>query len=206
MTETYNTYTTPTEVLDLTGQTVTDAHCRAATALVKNYTGIQYDKVHTITNKIYSGNGQNWLDLGFYPIQAITSVQINDTTYTDYKTPSEHGEADGFLYREYGWPKGVANIKVTFTYGYDVVPQLVRDATARIASIIKNEKFDNVQDERINNYSVRYAVSQSGSQNTEQQINAILMRLPKDSNITSVGQDATSNILAENERLISPGS
>lgn len=202
---TYTFYTTPDEVAALTGQTVTNAHCRAATALIKNYSGIQFDKIHSFTNKVYSGDGREWLDLGYYPIVAVSSVLISDTAYTDYKTPVNHGGADGFLYREYGWPEGVANIKVSFTYGHNEVPQIVRDIASRIAAIIKNEKFENIQEERLDAYSIRYAVTEGGSKNIEDQINKLLERLPKDSNITAIGQDGTSDILALNERMIRPG-
>lgn len=192
-------YTTPADVLDLTSEVVAMAHCIAATAVIKNYTGMHFDKGHSYTNKVYSGDGRYWLDLGIYPIIAVSSVKIDDTAITNYKTPAEHGNADGYLYRSVVWPEGVANIKVSFTYGYIEVPQIVKTIASRIAALLKNERLDNVNQERISDYSVSFV----NNRTTQDLIDRLLNDLPKDSKISAQGQDGVSSILSLNQRLVS---
>lgn len=206
--ETFGVYTTIDEVLALTGVTVTLPQCQAATALIKNSTGLDYDKTHTITSKIYSGDGKYWLDLGYYPLIKITSVKISDSAITDYRVPhgvvsndsgiKEHDGPDGYLFRKNTWPESRNNIEVSFTYGYAQVPQLIKDVASRVAALLKNEVLKNIATEKIGDYSVSYV----SSQETQDKIDRLLTLLPKDSKITAVGQDETLEILSQAERLI----
>lgn len=197
----HTVYTTPADVLDLTGDEVGQAHCIAATAIIKNYTGMHFDKGNSVTNKVYSGDGGHWLDLGYYPIIAVSSVTMNDTPITNYDTPDEHGNADGYLYRETGWNEGVANIKVSFSYGYSTVPQIVKTIATRIAALLKNERLDNVLREQLGEYTVSFVYDRT----TQDLIDRLLVDLPKSSDIFAQGQDSVSQILSMTETLIHEG-
>lgn len=72
-----------------------------------------------------SGRGTRKLIVGEWPINSVDSVYIDsdrsfgsDTEVTDYVILSELGQ----LWRDKGWPRGVANIRVEANVGYDPVP------------------------------------------------------------------------------------
>jgi len=82
-----------------------------------------------------SGTGRGKLDIGEYPINSVASVYIDsdrafgaDTEVTDYVI----FEKTGFLWRDAGWPKGVANIQVTANVGYTPTPADLEDAIVHL--------------------------------------------------------------------------
>lgn len=195
---TFRPYVSADYVLSVTNTEVNQDICEAATAVVNNYSGILYNQAHTVQNKVYSSDGGFWLDLGVYPIVSVERVMMNESEITDYKTPQQHGKADGYLYREYGWVKGVAHISVTFKYGYRQVPSFIKLVTAQIAALLKNENHSTIGTEKIGDYSVSYISNQT----TQDKINQILQKLPKNMEISAVGEDSIFDLLLDQEKII----
>jgi hypothetical protein len=182
-------FTNPDYVLELTGQTVNLLHCDFATTMVSEY--VSNSKIlqsgGSVTG-IYSGDGSQWLDLGFYPVKTVTSVVMDGNTLvadTDYLTPAQHGEADGFLYSPNNWNNTTrGNILVQFTYDTAAEMETIRFVSSMVAAYIKNQIFTNVKSETIGTYSVQY-VTDAMIGNT--QIDRYMDMLPRHFSIGSVG-------------------
>ncbi len=189
-------YTNPDEVSSLTGQTVEKVHCDMATAIIMDWVGFDYSQLQAFTDKPYSGDGKEWLDLGFYPISAITNVKIDGSLLDadKYKTPAQHGAADGYLYNATQWEIGVGNITVTFEYGYAEVPELVKHICSQIAALMKKEtQVQNIRSESIGEYSVSYITDEADKTETE----TLLRPLPRRSSISAVGQQPDNTTLRD---------
>lgn len=203
-------YTNPDEVLALTGVTVSEIHCDLATSLIRNWTGVDYHaQGNSVTDKVYSGDGNEWLDLGYYPIINVSSVKIDDSLVAsgDYLAPAQHGQADGYLYKSTGWDLGTGNIKISFTWGYSEIPDLIKHIASQIAALLKKEtQVQNIKSESIGEYSVTYVTGE----NNRTEVENLLGQLPKHQSITAVGQmpDTTSvdEQLLEQERLKGPSA
>ena len=158
-----------------------------ATSLIIDWVGLDYRQGQELTDQPYSGDASQWLDLGYYPITAISSVKIDDVVLavSKYKTPAQHNQADGYLYNASGWEEGVGNIKVSFTHGYAELPNLVKHVASQVAALMKKEtQTQNIRSESIGEYSVTYITDEQDKTEVE----TLLAQLPKKISINAVGQ------------------
>lgn len=176
-------------VLALTGITVTATHCSAARYLIDNYSGqnFQAGAENTVTNEIVDGSGIEWLKLDNAPILTVTKVEEDLGTFDtpdwsevdwaakDYKTPSEHGGPNSMLLCDGVWTKGKGNFRITYTYGYAAIPDIVKHIACRIASTIKQDPDAQIQSERIGTYSITYGGQGNA---TKDQVDSLLKQLP----------------------------
>jgi len=131
----------------------------------------------TVTNKRYDGSGSDELILDEYPITAITKIEylyqyqptevwleLASTYYRLYTkngivklTPDLSGLTDIDEFEE-----GVQNIRITYKYGYTVVPKIVELLatllTAQKYQIYLDQTDGTISSERIGDYSVNFAV------------------------------------------------
>jgi hypothetical protein len=131
----------------------------------------------TVTNKRYDGTGSDELILDEYPITAITKIEylyqyqptevwleLASTYYRLYTkngiiklTPDLSGLTDIDAFEE-----GVQNIRITYKYGYTVVPKIVELLatllTAQKYQIYLDQVDGTISSERIGDYSVNFAV------------------------------------------------
>jgi hypothetical protein len=105
----------------------------ACSSTIENFCRRNFKK-QTFTDEEYDGNDHRYLNLYNYPVQSVDKVIIND----EVVAPEEYipKRKTGILARKYNntlsgisynryvpiWPKGDANILVTYTAGYDVIP------------------------------------------------------------------------------------
>lgn len=110
-------------------QAITDA-----TAVIKAYCNQEIVKVVDDVEVFDGGYGYK-LYLSQLPVISITSVAVDGVVLADgvdYKA----NRKKGIIYRLQGqlWPDGVENIEVTYTHGYESVPDVVRVVCMRMAS------------------------------------------------------------------------
>lgn len=81
-------------------------------------------KERTFTDEAYDGNGTDLLFLKNKPVGSITSVKyVNIDGTTDVLGADDyHVDAQGRLYNASGWVRGFQNYLVTYTAGYNPVP------------------------------------------------------------------------------------
>lgn len=86
-----------------------------------------------------NGTGTTILLLPGAPVTGDVTVEIPATgtveTYTDANGLEIDRQA-GILYRAAGWPRGLGNIKVIFTHGYETIPEGVEDAVLEHATTL----------------------------------------------------------------------
>jgi len=176
-------YCTTDDVLNLTGVTVTDVHCQAARYLIDNYCQSNFQN-NTVTDEIVSGNGSKWLKLKYSPILTVTKLEEDQGDFDnpnwveidaeDFKIPSEHGEADNLLLCDKGFTKGIGNYRVSYTWGYESVPDIVKTIACRIAAALKQDPDVQIKRESVGSYSVEFSES-GGIKDT---IDQLLKELP----------------------------
>jgi uncharacterized phiE125 gp8 family phage protein len=105
----------------------------ACSSAIENFCRRNF-KMQTFTDEEYDGNDHRYLNLYNYPIQSVESVTLNDEVVDakEYIVKKKIGilarkynnTLSGISYNRYVpiWPKGDANILVTYTAGYDVIP------------------------------------------------------------------------------------
>lgn len=84
---------------------------------------------------LLDGSGTSLLDLGQWPINSVTSVNVDrirsfesDSAVTDYTIDSVRG----VLWRSSVWPRGKANIKVVANVGYTDVPADLEESVIQL--------------------------------------------------------------------------
>jgi len=131
----------------------------------------------TVTNKCYDGSGSDELILDEYPITEVTKIEylyqyqpteiwylLAAQYYKLYTkngivklTPDLSGLTDIDAFEE-----GVQNIRITYKYGYTVVPKIVELLatllTAQKYQIYLDQVDGTISSERIGDYSVNFAV------------------------------------------------
>lgn len=154
----------------LNRETLTPAQTTTITALIRfvdgvinNYCG--WDMLaKNYVGKLYSGTGDSELDLGVYPITALTEVLVyTDTSYTDpqdYTSGAFLVEDEGIIISTQGnFNEGRYNVKVSFTAGYDEanVPEDLKYAASYLVALeftkidketigVAEQKFNNLEE------------------------------------------------------------
>lgn len=105
----------------------------ACSSTIENFCRRNFKK-QTFTDEEYDGNNHRYLNLYNYPVQSVQSVTLNDELVDsiEYIVKKKTGilarkynnTLSGISYNRYVpiWPKGDANILVTYTAGYDEIP------------------------------------------------------------------------------------
>jgi uncharacterized phiE125 gp8 family phage protein len=105
----------------------------ACSSAIENFCRRNFKK-QTFTDEEYDGNDHRYLNLYNYPVQSVQSVTLNDELVDsiEYIVKKKTGilarkynnTLSGISYNRYVpiWPKGDANILVTYTAGYDEIP------------------------------------------------------------------------------------
>lgn len=100
-----------------------------------------------------SGNNSDILLLPAFPIVGDVVVEIDGQAVTDFDT----GRASGVLRRKSAvWPDGLENIKVTFTHGWDTVPDDIQDAVLEQAAMQASHTAVHITQETALGNSVTY--------------------------------------------------
>lgn len=109
--------------LDASRQSETENLISVASLRAEHHTG----RILAASDETWTldGKGGHKLIIGEHPINSVASVYIDPdrnfgagTEVTDYVVRSNLGQ----LWRDRGWPRGVANIEVTANVGYATVP------------------------------------------------------------------------------------
>lgn len=85
-------------------------------------------------DEVYAGTGNSYLQLTQSPVKQILSVAVNSW-------PVDPGNHTGYiltgasLFRGQMWPKGPANVSVSYIAGYDAVPQDVQQAVVEVVAL-----------------------------------------------------------------------
>ena len=123
---------------------ITDLITRA-TAIIDQYCKRDFNQ-HTDQTEYYDGDGTYWIFLKHIPVISVSSVYIDDDLVDsdEYVVLTEQG---AIRRKEKIWPIGVANIKVTYTYGYASVPDAIKDACTRLVvnMFLKTERWDELK-------------------------------------------------------------
>lgn len=171
-------YTTKAKVAALSGVTESDVQ--------QDWLDWADDEIETATGESFfaavsevlkiDGPGGNTLMLPKYPILTITKIECDGVEWTGANITDSFAiyEEEGMIKVREGinydnvdldevFAKGTQNIEITGTFGYASVPKLVEELASLIVIRIMREKgvgmTDEITEERIGDYSVRYRES-----------------------------------------------
>jgi Phage gp6-like head-tail connector protein len=98
-------------------------------------------------NELYDGSATTALNLNNYPIVSIEEVLVYNTeievvSYSDRVETGTDGywikdAENGVLYRNAGWPIGRGVISISYTAGYDTIPNNLKYAALQAASYLR---------------------------------------------------------------------
>lgn len=139
----------------------------AAAGLVVDEVGWSIER-QVLTDEEFDGDGSRLLKLPTLHLVSVEEVRVDDEAVTDYRTSRK-----GMLSRLRGWPRGFGRIHVSFTHGYETVPDhivaLVVAIAARPVSVpagIAMEMADRLQ--------VRYETGHAGAPHLDEHDRAAL--------------------------------
>lgn len=130
----------------------------AASTAIRSYCNNPFAAVTSFVEKL-DGHDQPWLWLTYWPVTSISSVSVNGMVTTDYLSDSTRGRlirGDGKCDPRVApvWPKGSANIIVTYTGGSNTVPDDVKIACAMMCQWLATQfESQGLSSERIGDYS-----------------------------------------------------
>lgn len=93
--------------------------------------------VSTSLTEYYDGDGTNLLHMRAWPITAVTSIHVDDSTPRDWSDTDDLVDSDYYLIYEkegkialdgYYFTTGTRNVKVIYTAGYATVPYRLQKA------------------------------------------------------------------------------
>jgi len=109
----------------------------AASQMIVNWCDTEFEAADTTTEET-DGNGLYYIFTQNIPITALTSVIITEdggSTTTILAANLQYDAATGMISfnqdnnSSYGhWPKGMLNLKIAYSYGYDTIPAPVQEA------------------------------------------------------------------------------
>lgn len=123
---------------------------------------------HEDETEKYSGNGQDTIALRNFPVVDVSSVEVNGSEIDEDAYRIEGGtsysrENSGVLKRVDGdvWRQGVLNIVVTYTWGYESVPDVVNDIAVEMAvdalkSAVNNYKTGGLDSMSIEGFQTKF--------------------------------------------------
>lgn len=155
-------------VVDPSETAIVQEYLDEASAIVRDAAGCLISKT-TGTIKL-QGDTDRWLRLPGPPVESVSAVTIDDVAVTDFKVRGDS------LWRECGWQRVgwhcsliPSEIAVTYTHGYDPVPDDIIGLVCRLAAqalvAYRNAGGDGAtaigtrpaQSERIGDYSITYS-------------------------------------------------
>ncbi|MFC8263248.1 hypothetical protein ACFUNF_37985 [Streptomyces sp. NPDC057291] len=140
-------------------ESVTNIYLAVASAAIRDAAGSNISQ--TTVTVILDGTCEQRLRLPGAPVTALHSVTLDEVPVLDAKL------SNGALWRSAGWAGD--DVSVTYTYGLDPVPADVADLTCRLAanSLTAYRNGDpaarQVESERIGDYAVSYADTETGT-------------------------------------------
>jgi len=193
-------YTTKTKVaylLNISEELIQDEWLEWAEAEVEEKTQKIFHEI-VVTNKLYDGPGSDELILDEYPITTVTKVEY----LTQYQPTEVWEELDDAYYRLYTkngiikltpdlsglsdideFEEGVQNIRISYKYGYTIVPKLVEF----LATLLTAQKYQiyttggsgTISSEKIGDYSVSYDTAGDGEVKIADIIKDIVSQIKK---------------------------
>jgi hypothetical protein len=106
-----------------------------ATDLIRGALGGQRITLVTDDVVVLPGPGRRLLQLPQKPIVSVTSVAIGSATFTEGTDYEVDAELNALARLGYSWPRGGV-VRVTYTHGYDTVPEELARLCGRIADRI----------------------------------------------------------------------
>jgi hypothetical protein len=143
---------------DLTGDPTADLKLSAARGVVTQLLGYDPRRVVDDTETFYT-HGQNIFLTG-RPVTAISAVTVDGNTVN---TADYHFTADGAVTRTFGYwsdPRAVGLTTVTYTHGYDPVPDDLVALLYEVAAAMLSDDSGVKQSETLGSWSVTYQSSQ----------------------------------------------
>jgi hypothetical protein len=122
----------------------------AMTDLAEKETGREL-KSRTHTNQTFSGTGSPLMRLKQYPIASVSAVSFLDgldtwtsQSTTTYPVTITGGDSDSILYRNNCFPRGMANVRVTYVAGLSTIPDALKEWTLQGIAFLWKKK-DRIQ-------------------------------------------------------------
>lgn len=164
-------------VVDASETTIVETYLAVASSIVRDAAGSPIsEEISTIS---LEGGAEQRLHLPGQPVTAVSNVSVDGLAVTDYRL------TNGALWRSQGWQHGCdpSAVELTMTHGLATVPADIVDMVCRMAaqSLVAFRGGDiaprQVDAERIGDYSVEYADSETGTMSlTDYQRNRLAAR------------------------------
>ncbi|MEE1835757.1 hypothetical protein [Streptomyces sp. SP17KL33] len=147
--------------VEVSETTVVNTYLAVASTVVRDAAGVPISEVESTVT--LEGEAGQWLSLPGAPVTAVSAVELDGETLTDWRLRS------GALWRPCGWLSdcGPSEVTVTYSHGLTEVPEDIVDIVCRLAAIalVNFRSGANAEDlaakpvvqERIGDYSVTYA-------------------------------------------------
>lgn len=145
--------------VDASEESLVNTYLAVASAAIRDAAGSNVSQI-TVT-VILEGVCDTRLKLPGAPVTAVHAVALDEVPVFDYRL------SNGALWRSAGWGDGA--VEVTYTYGLPTIPADIVDLTCRLAAqaLAAYRNGDPagraVESERIGDYSVKYANSETGT-------------------------------------------
>ncbi len=118
-------------------------------------------------SSVFNGDGQPVLFMPNRPITAVASVTVNGVAIPAAPGPLEAGfafDASRIALRGYCFAIGFQNVAITYTAGYTVIPEAIKQAATQLAAFL---------------YAERTRIGKS-SETMDQQTTVLIQDVPKD--------------------------
>lgn len=132
-----------------------------ASAVVEAYLS---QTVELVSNDeiILDGTGTKVLLLPNYPVSAVASVEVDEEALVEGE--EFEWSHTGELRRLNGvWPTSLRSITVTYSHGYETIPQAIVGVVTAVAGRLLNSSSIGIRQESIGGYSVTYADNSGGA-------------------------------------------
>lgn len=111
-------------------------------SIVESYCNRTFEK--TDYNKLYNGNGLDYIFVENYPINSITSLTEEDkngtTTYTYASTEYVFNNEGIITLRGYRFTSGLQNIRIQYNAGYQSLPKDLEYACIQFVLFLYNDR------------------------------------------------------------------
>jgi hypothetical protein len=96
-----------------------------------------------VYSEIRDGNGGRTMMFADYPVTSVSSVKINGKEIpptNDFVSPGYRFSSMAITLNGYVFEKGVQNIELVYTAGYEVIPQDIEQATIELVALRYKER------------------------------------------------------------------